>query len=141
MLGNLADIADSQGREDEARTYRRRERESFAAFEGNRYNINLQAGPLITAIAAIVGNMQQREKIEAALPQIEANGWHITTAVQRVWAGEWDWHVVAEGLDNVDALLMLRVLETIAASYLRENYQVLGMGSLEEELNTLDKGK
>ena len=42
----LAEIADLESRPEEARTYRRRERETFAAFEGNRYHIDRQHGQL-----------------------------------------------------------------------------------------------
>jgi hypothetical protein len=58
--------------------------------------------------------MQTRTEVEAALPQLEANGWHIAGATQRIWAGERDWDSLAENLDREEALLILRVLETIA---------------------------
>jgi len=53
-LNILAKIADLEGRAEEARDYRHRERETFAAFEGNRYHIDRQHGQLIAAIAAAV---------------------------------------------------------------------------------------
>src|SRR5260370_41472242 len=40
--------------------------------------------------------------------------WKIASATQRIWAGERDWHSIAEGIDRNSALLILRVLETIA---------------------------
>jgi hypothetical protein len=111
----LADIADIEGRTEEARNYRLRERETYAAFEGNRYHIDRQHGRLIADIAAAAkGDTQVRAKVEAALPQYEAKGWHIANATQRIWSGERDWDSLAEGLDRDDALLILRVLETIA---------------------------
>ncbi|HYT35409.1 MAG TPA: hypothetical protein VEL69_10250, partial [Ktedonobacteraceae bacterium] len=33
---------------------------------------------------------------------------------RRIWAGERDWHSLVEGIDSNSALLILRVLETIA---------------------------
>ncbi len=48
------------------------------------------------------------------MPNAEANGWHIADAIHRIWAGERDWHTLAENMDGQDALLILRVLETIA---------------------------
>jgi len=114
-LGILADIADLEGRTEAAQDYRRSERETFAAFAGNRYHIDRQHGPLIAAIAAAAkGDSQARKEVEEMLPKLEANGWHITAATQRIWAGERDWHSLVEGLDSQDALLVLRVLETIA---------------------------
>jgi len=111
----LADIADLEGRAEEARDYRRRERETFAAFEGNRYHIDRQHGQLIAAIAAAAqGDAQAQAKVEAALPGLEEHGWHIAAASRRIWAGERDWHSLVEELDDQVALLILRVLETIA---------------------------
>jgi hypothetical protein len=46
----LAEIADIEGHAEEARDYRRRERETFAAFDGNRYHIDQQHESLIAAI-------------------------------------------------------------------------------------------
>ncbi len=114
-LSILADIADLEGRAEEARDYRRRERETFAAFAGNRYHIDRQHGQLIAAIAAAaLGDAQAREEVEAALPGLEERGWKIAAATRRIWAGERDWHALAEDLDRNSALLILRVLETIA---------------------------
>ena len=113
-LNILANIADLEGHVEEARNYRRRERETFAAFAGNRYHIDQQHGQLITDIAtASQGNVQVREAVDAKLPQLEASGWKITVATQRIWSGERDWQSLAKGLDRQDALLILRVLETI----------------------------
>jgi tetratricopeptide (TPR) repeat protein len=110
----LADIAEMEGQAEAARNYRRRERETFAAFAGNRYHIDKQFGPLIVGIAASLGDEQARAAVEAALPQLEAAGWRIASAVHRIWAGERDWRALAEDMDTQDALLVLRVLETIA---------------------------
>jgi len=110
----LAGIADLEDRTEDARNYRRREREVFAAFEGNRYHIDRQHGQLIAAIAtAVKGDMQARKAIEAALLELEAKGWHIADATRRIWADERDWHALVEGIDRNSALLVLRVLEEI----------------------------
>jgi hypothetical protein len=113
-LSILANIADLEGHAEEARNYRLRERETFAAFEGNRYHIDQQFGKLIAAIAATAqGNAQEREAIEEALAGLEERGWKIADPTRRIWSGERDWHSLAEDLDGQDALLILRVLETI----------------------------
>src|SRR5262249_7534569 len=49
-LSILAGIAALEGRADTASDYRRRERETFAAFAGNRWQIDQQFGDLIAAI-------------------------------------------------------------------------------------------
>jgi len=48
------------------------------------------------------------------LPQAKEHGWHIDGAIQRIWAGEREWHALVEDLNAQEALLVLRVLETIA---------------------------
>jgi hypothetical protein len=114
-LNILTEIAEIEGQTEEVRDYRRRERETFAAFAGNRYHIDQQHGQLIASIAAATqGNMQAREEVEAKLPQLEKRGWKISAATQRICSGERDWDALVEGLDKQDALLILRVLETIA---------------------------
>ncbi len=111
----LAEIADLEGYVEEVRDYRRRERETYAAFAGNRYHIDQQHGPLIAAIAAAAqGDTQAQEAIEAALPQLEEKGWKIAAPTRRIWSGERDWDALVEDVDSQNALLILRVLETIA---------------------------
>lgn len=112
----LAQIAELEEQPEKARGYHRRERETFAAFPGNRYRIDQQHADLIADIAAAArGDAQARAEVEAVLRQLEDDGWKIGTAVQRIWAGERDWQVLAEDLDSQDALLILRVLETLGA--------------------------
>src|SRR6266567_1907236 len=114
-LSILANIADLEGQTEEARDYRRRARETFAAFDGNRYHIDRQHGQLIVAIAAAAkGDAKARAEVEARLPRLEEDGWKIAAATWRIWAGERDWHALVEGIDRNSALLVLRVLETIA---------------------------
>jgi hypothetical protein len=115
-LSILARIADLDELKEVARDYHHRECEAFVAFEGNRYSIDREHGFLITALASAVENPAIRDTIVAGLSLYEAKDWHITTATQRIWAGERDWHLLAEDLDRQEALLILRVLETLNSS-------------------------
>ena len=112
-LGILAQLAELEGRPDSVQAYRRRQRETLAAFSGNRYNIDQEFGALIAAIAAATGDRQARKAVEAELPQLEEDGWHIAAATHRIWKGERDWHALAENLNAAEALIVLRVLETL----------------------------
>jgi len=112
--GILADIAALQGGADEALQLRRQEHESFAAFAGNRHKIERIAGGLIAELATAQGDQRLQARMRQRLPELEAKGWLITTAVEQIWAGERDWHALAASLDRHSALLVLRVLETIA---------------------------
>ncbi len=114
--GILAGIAELGEQPEVARDYRRRERESFVASAVNRYKIDRQHAGLIAAIAAAAReDAQAQAAVEGELPQLEELGWHVSDVVQRIWKGERDWQVLAKGLDSQDALLILRVLETLAS--------------------------
>ncbi len=114
--GVLAKIAELEERPEGVRNYRRQERESYAAFAGNRYRIDQQHADLIEAIvAAARGDTQVQEAVAAKLPELEKHGWDVSDAVRRIWKGERDWQGLAEGLDGQNALLILRVLETLAS--------------------------
>jgi len=69
----LVDISEQEGRTEAARDYRRRERETYIAFEGNRHSIDRQFGEFIAIIAsAAQGNEQARAASERVLQQFEA---------------------------------------------------------------------
>jgi hypothetical protein len=73
--------------------------------------------PLLQGLAEVArGDEQHRAEIEAQLPQLEANGYHIAGAVQRIWAGERDAEALTAGLDAQDTALVRRALELIEAA-------------------------
>jgi tetratricopeptide (TPR) repeat protein len=136
-LSALADIADLEGKPEAARDYRRRERETFAAFTGHRFHLDGDVYETLFAAAAAAakGDMQARMRAEAILQVMElgVTGQRISAAIQRIWAGERDWHALSETftLNEAEALMVLRVLETIAEPMKVQNR------ILEETLMTL----
>ena len=73
--------------------------------------------PLLQAIAEVArGNSESRAQLEEMLQQLEENGWHIASAVERIWAGERDSDALTEGLDEQDAALVRRILELLETS-------------------------
>jgi len=73
-----------------------------------------QFEPLLQGIAAVAkGDDSQRAQIETLLPQLEENGWKLTEAVQRIWAGERDAEVLTAGIDGNSAQLVRRILELL----------------------------
>jgi tetratricopeptide (TPR) repeat protein len=115
-LGILVRIAELEEDQEAARAYRRREHASYAAFAGNRNRMDQLNGSHIAAIAqAVQGDEEQRARVEATFPQMEQAGWHIRAAVERLWAGEREWHTLVDELNSAEALLILRVLETLDA--------------------------
>jgi len=109
----LATIADQEGDTAKARAYRYRERETFAAFAGNRYHIDQEHRRHIIVIAAAVSDPWARAEVEASLVEAEATGWHVAAAIHRIWAGERNWQQLVEDMDRKSALLVLRILETL----------------------------
>ncbi len=60
-----------------------------------------QFEPLLQAMAAIAsGEAAQRHEIEQVLTELEAQGWHLKQAVERLWVGERDAGVLTKGLDE-----------------------------------------
>jgi hypothetical protein len=73
-----------------------------------------QFDPLLRAIAAVAkGETAQRDQIEAALPELQANGWNLMTAVYRLWDGERDVAKLMTGLDLQDSLLINRIVDLL----------------------------
>jgi hypothetical protein len=67
--------------------------------------------PLLEAIAAVArGDDGPREQIEAVLPQLEEQGWQLTAAVHRLWAGERDPEALTAGIDPNSAHLIRHLL-------------------------------
>jgi len=112
----LASVAELEGRTEDARAHHRRERETFAAFEGNRLMIDHQFGPLIADIvAAALGDRRTRKAVETSLPLLEAEapGRRTAAAIRRIWKGERDVSLLVEDPDRESALLIQRVVDTL----------------------------
>jgi hypothetical protein len=113
-LNVLADIARLEGEENLAQDYSRRARQAFAGVQSNRELVNSAYGALIVTIArGALGDATALAEGQESLPAVEQDGWEITAAVRRIWAGERDWDLLVPDLDYNSALMVLRVLETI----------------------------
>jgi tetratricopeptide (TPR) repeat protein len=110
----LGQIADLEGQREKARFYHRRAQEAYVAFEGNRSNVNQSFEDLIVTITmAALGDAQARETMETMLPLLANEGFQISEAVRRIWTGERNWLTLVEDIPDIDALLILRVLESL----------------------------
>jgi len=69
--------------------------------------------PLLQSIAAAASDKSLRGEIEPVLASLEEQGWMLTDAVRRVWAGERDAAALTEGLDEQDSALVRRVLQLL----------------------------
>ena len=118
ILGVLSRIAVIEGHEERARAYRRKQREVYMAFEGNRYKLEQSFGEVIPLIvSAALGSAQARGAVKALLSELEkyGNGLQLSEAVERLYQGERDWHILADYLTPNEALIILRVLEELAS--------------------------
>jgi hypothetical protein len=74
-----------------------------------------ESEPLLQAIVAVAKRDESlRAELEAMLLQLEENGWKLTDAVQRIWAGERDAKALTAGVDPNSAQVVHRVLQLLA---------------------------
>lgn len=110
----LAELAFWQGETERARAYRQAERASYAAFAGNRWQIDQTFGEQLERFAAACsGEKIARAEIAALLPTLALKGWPIGAALERIYQGERDWQLLTEDLNRKSALLILRILESL----------------------------
>lgn len=70
--------------------------------------------PLAQAIAAVaMGNEAARLQVEALLLELDEQGFHLTPAVQRVWAGERDFRQLSAGEEWQDQQIIQRILDLL----------------------------
>jgi hypothetical protein len=68
--------------------------------------------PLVLAVASVTrGNETVRPQLEALLADLDQQGWHLSDAVQRIWAGERDVQVLCKGLDRQNQQIIRRILD------------------------------
>jgi hypothetical protein len=72
--------------------------------------------PLLQGIAAAVKDEGARAEMEPVLVELEENGWRLSEAAHRIWAGERGEEVLTAGIDGNSAQLVRRVLEHIDRS-------------------------
>ncbi len=110
----LVRIAERQGNAEEARQWRRKEQETFAAFAGSEQKIKQHRQLIEAIVRAANGDTQARTQVEATFEQLIAGNWMIVDAVKRIWEGERDIDSLTEGIDRNSALIIRRVLSMLA---------------------------
>ena len=84
--------------------------------QANMTQVLQRSAPLLRDIAAVAeGDEERKAQIEALLPQLEQQGWQLTTAVQRIWAGERDAVALTQDIDPNSAQLVQRILDMLTA--------------------------
>jgi tetratricopeptide (TPR) repeat protein len=72
-----------------------------------------QFEPLLQAIALAVEEQDSRAEVDSTIAEMERNGWRLSEAAHRIWAGERDDVALTAGLDEQDTPLVRRVLEIL----------------------------
>jgi hypothetical protein len=76
-----------------------------------------QFEPLLQDIAAVAqGTSIDKAEIERTLDDLESKGWRLRKAVQKIWQGQRSAQALTYGLDELDAQIIRRVLEILAAT-------------------------
>lgn len=71
--------------------------------------------PMLRVMAEVAGgDWRRRAEMEYALAKLQAKGWHVADAVQRIWAGERDADALTVGLNLNSSALVRRLLELVA---------------------------
>jgi hypothetical protein len=71
--------------------------------------------PLVLAAASVAqGNESARPQLEALLADLDQQGWHLSAAVQCIWAGERDLQILTEGLDRQDYQVIRGILDQLS---------------------------
>jgi hypothetical protein len=70
--------------------------------------------PLALAVAAVArGDSRARLQLEALLADLEEQGWHLSSAIQRIWAGERDLQILSDGLEPEETQIIHRILSEL----------------------------
>jgi len=110
----LANIADQQNDPTQAQVYRRQSRQAKAAYAGTQYELQ-QWQPLIEGVVAATQNVEVRQEIEEALPQLVQNGFvNLVEAVQLILNGTRDEETVCARLDLEDSMIAMAILQQLA---------------------------
>jgi len=112
----LAGIAERRGRPDEARRWRRREQESFAAFAGSSLEVQKWAEEMAVVAAACKGDERARQAaIQIINHYRDSKDWgKLVATFVRMLDGERDRDALLEGLDRIDAAIVIHTLAALA---------------------------
>ena len=114
----LAQIAEKRGQAEQARGWRRKEQESFAAFKGSEHEIRQWLPVIGAVVAACQGNEQAAKDLAPFLQQMgETQDWrNLIAVIRRILNGERDGDGLTDGLDRIDGLIVQRILAGLETS-------------------------
>jgi tetratricopeptide (TPR) repeat protein len=109
----LADIADQEGKPEQAAEYRRLARDAKRAFAGTAHEMR-QHLPLILATCQAIQNPKEAAQFINALSGGEEGGWaDLVGAIRRILAGERNRDALCDKLNFRDAMIVETILEAL----------------------------
>ena len=111
----MAQIAERRGCPEEVRRWRRREQESFAAFAGSSLQVQKWAEEMTVIAAACRGDEEARQAaIQIINRYRDSKDWgNLVATFARMLDGERDRDVLLEGLDRIDAAIVIHTLAAL----------------------------
>lgn len=113
----LAEIADKQGHDEDAREYRRLSRESRDNSVDTRQEVRpilFQFKPVIEkVVAACGGDEDARRQVEEKFEFFRKGQWKIEEAIQAIWAGERNEDTLTRSVDYQDGIIIRAILDTL----------------------------
>ncbi len=111
----LSQIADKQGRPDEARAHRRAARQAKAAFLGTRHELQRHEELIAAVVAAAQGNTATLEAVKQYQAQMrQTKGWeNMAEAIDSLFNGERDEDALCDPLHYDPAMILLAALERL----------------------------
>ena len=109
----LAEISDKQGDSDKAKDYRRLSRAARANFAGTEYELR-QHAQFIDDVVRAIDDAEVRQQLESHLQEVDPEGQNIVSnSIRQILNGERDEDILCEGLDSMEYLIVLAILEQV----------------------------
>jgi tetratricopeptide (TPR) repeat protein len=109
----LAEIAEKQGRESEARAYRQQARQAKANYAGTQHELK-QYAPLIAGVVMAVDDAEVRSQLMPTLDALAQPNPNFVAAVRRILDGDRDETTLFDSLGSMEAAIIQAILQGIA---------------------------
>ena len=109
----LAEIADQEGKPEQAAEYRRLARDAKRAFAGTAHEMRRHL-PVILGTCLAIQNPEKAAEFDSVLSAMEEHGWtNLVGAIRRILAGERNRDALCDKLDLEDAMIVETILEAL----------------------------
>lgn len=111
----LAQIAEKQGRAEEAQGYRQQARQAKASFAGTQYELRRHGQLIVAVVSAATGNEEVKTQLLAEIEEATQSGESaLVSALRCILEGERDEATLVDPLDYDDSMIVMAILQGIA---------------------------